>query len=140
MLDDEQQGRGPVGQVLDELLADGLGVEVSQGLATDVVAAEAVALHVGPLDPHLPQAIELAELAHTSERDAVVDLADLREFERVLGEQEDSAVVLEGDEGLAASDALAGKLGLVLGHLFRIDVIREGHDYSTGRRRPSMMD
>src|SRR4030095_13916265 len=119
-----------------ELFAERLRVEVRERLGAHVVAAEAIALHVGPLDAHLPEAVELAELSDAGERDAVVDLAELLQAQRILRHHQDAAVVLHRDDRLAASDALPSELGLVLGHLLRVDVERERHGYgSTGRRR-----
>src|SRR5574338_136383 len=122
-------------QRADELVADELRVEPGERLAAHVLAAEAKAFDVRPLHADLPEAVELAVLAHAGERDAVVDLADLREVVRVLRDQDDAALELERDERLAAGDALAGELRLVLRHLLRGDVERHDHGYAAPARR-----
>ena len=65
-----------------ELVADQLREEPGEGLAAHVLAAEAEALDVRPLDADLPEPVELAVLPDAGEPDAVVDLADLRSGRR----------------------------------------------------------
>src|SRR6202034_1223651 len=68
-------------------------------------------------------------LAHATEGDPVVDLADLvQRARRVLGDDGDAQVVRRGDEGAATGDALLGVFGPVLHDLFGCHVVRHAHD------------
>ena len=101
---------------------------MARDLALTSPAAVGVALDVGVADPGHAQVLELVVLAHPGEGDAVVDLRDLVEQGRgVLGDEEDAVPVLDGDDGLAAGDALAGILRLVLHHLLGRDVVGQRH-------------
>src|SRR5262245_44589016 len=91
-----------------EGVADRLGVGVRERAAAHVVAAVLVSLDVRITHTDLPELIELAELADTSERDPVIDLADLRERGRVLRHEQDPAGVFQRDARLPPADALAG--------------------------------
>ena len=77
------------------------------------------------------QRIELVVTANATERDAVVDLADLAQGgARVLSNQHNAVDVAHADQGSAASNALAGKVSLVLDQLFRRDV-KTGHCHNS---------
>jgi hypothetical protein len=122
-----------------EHVAHRLGISVCERLAAHVVPAVGVALHVGVAHTDLPQLVELAELAHARKRDPVVDLADLRQRRGVLGHEDDAVVVLERNAGLAAADALARVLGLVLHHLLGRNVEGHAHAAPPAPRRPMMV-
>ena len=114
--------------VLGEDVAERLRVGVGERLGAHVPAAVGVALDVGVPHPGHPQVLELVVLAHAGEGDAVVDLRDLVEQGgRVLGHEQDAVAVLDGDDGTAAGDALAGILRLVLHHLLGANVVGQRH-------------
>jgi hypothetical protein len=92
------------------------------------LTAVRVALEVGVADAGDAQVLELVVLAHSREGDPIVDLGNLVEQGGgILGHEQDPVPVFQRDDGPAASDALAGILGLVLHHLFGTDVVRQRH-------------
>ena len=123
------------------MFPEGLAVCVGQCLGRHVLARVAVALEVAQPDAADAQLLELVELAHSRERDPVVDLRDLvQRGRRVLRDEQDPVGVLHHDDRLAAADALPRVVGLVLHELLGRDVVRSRHVASPplpggGRRR-----
>jgi hypothetical protein len=114
--------------IVGEHVAQHLGVVVGQAPRVDVVAAELVALEIGGANASNTKAVELVVLAHATERDAVVDLAQLAECAaRILGDEHDAVVVPGRDHGAPPGDALAREVGPVLHHLLGSDVERHAH-------------
>ena len=88
----------------------------------------------GQADSGDAEVLELVVLAHRREADPVVDLRDLVQGpRRVLGNEENSADVLEHDDAAAARDPLAGVVCLVLDDLLGRDIERNAHRLAPGR-------
>jgi hypothetical protein len=114
--------------LVGEDLPEDLGVVVGQAAGVDVVAAVLEALQIRGTNAGHAQLVELVVLAHTCEREPVVDLADLAQRAAgVLGDQCDAVVVADRHQRSPASDALARIVGAVLHHLFGRDVERLAH-------------